>query len=95
MVNERRDGTERERLAVAEQELRHQAMQIESLQAENRQLASTLRDDIESMRQQLSSIQETLLTAKIGGRITLAVAVALGSIAGWIGFAQVRAWFVR
>ena len=70
-------------------------MQLEQLQDENRQLAAILRSDIENMRGQLSAIQETLLTARVGGRMALAVAVAIGGILGWIGFAQIRAWFAK
>lgn len=75
--------TENERLAVVENEVRHQTLRHEEFRDEVRGEFRDVKDDVASVRTDVAEIKEILTQAKGGWRVL----VGIGGIAGLVGAA--------
>lgn len=75
--------TENERLAVVENEVRHQTLRHEEFRDEVRGEFRDVKDDVASVRTDVAEIKDILTQAKGGWRVL----VGIGGIAGLVGAA--------
>lgn len=75
--------TENERLAVVENEVRHQTLRHEEFRDEVRGEFRDVKDDVASVRTDVAEIKEILTQAKGGWRVLLGI----GGLAGLVGAA--------